>query len=62
MLNRSLCAAFAASLLLACGTPDYSTAPVQPTGGTARAFGLWTPSVRETCTKAQHDKYSTVGP
>ncbi|MEW5915249.1 MAG: hypothetical protein AB1762_02535 [Gemmatimonadota bacterium] len=49
-------------LLLGCAADDYSLSPVQPTGGTARAYGLWTPSARETCTKAQHDAYSTVGP
>jgi hypothetical protein len=25
------------------------------------AFGLWTPTARDTCTKAQHDAYSVVG-
>ncbi|HJU73835.1 MAG TPA: hypothetical protein VJ717_08820 [Gemmatimonadaceae bacterium] len=49
-------------LLLGCGVEDYALDPVQPTGGMARAYGLWTPSARETCTKAQHDSYSVVGP
>jgi len=57
---RSWCLTLAVALA-ACGSPDYSLAPVQPTGGTARAYGLWTPSARETCTKAQHDQYATVG-
>ena len=26
------------------------------------AYGLWTPTSRDTCTKAQHDAYSVVGP
>lgn len=56
------CATLAASLALACGTDDYGAGPSTPTGGVARAYGLWTPSARETCTKAAHDKYSTVGP
>ncbi len=26
------------------------------------AYGLWTPTAKDTCTKAQHDAYSVVGP
>jgi hypothetical protein len=36
--------------------PDLSSAPP------ARAFGLWTPGPNDTCTKEQHDAYSTLGP
>ena len=56
------CSSLAACVALACGTDGYGTGLPTPTGGTARAYGLWTPSARETCTKAAHDKYSTVGP
>ena len=49
-------------LVLSCG-PDMPTGPVQFTAvGDGVAFGVWTPGGTDTCTKAIHDKFSTVGP
>jgi hypothetical protein len=36
-------------------SPTLASAPP------ARAFGLWVPGPNETCTKEQHDRFSTVG-
>ncbi len=36
--------------------------PPAPAPGDSVAYGLWSPSSRDTCTKAQHDAYNAVGP
>jgi hypothetical protein len=41
------------------------TSAAPPSGGSsvdAASFGIWNPSSRDTCTKAQHDSYSVIGP
>jgi hypothetical protein len=46
-------------IVVACSENVQS--PVAPNGFSA-AYGLWTPGPNDTCTKADHDKYSVVGP
>lgn len=36
--------------------------PVLPSGRDAAAFGIWTPGPGDTCSKEQHDSFSTIGP
>ena len=49
-------------LLLSCA-PESPMAPTQLVAiGDGVAFGVWTPTGTDTCTKAIHDSYSTVGP
>jgi hypothetical protein len=49
-------------LLLACGE-DTPTAPETLVAlGDGTAFGIWTPSGTDTCSKEIHDRYSTVAP
>lgn len=59
-------ATIACPLLLvtaACDEAGGTTAPLDPASAPpARAFGTWTPGPGDTCTKEQHDAYSTVGP
>ncbi|MCU0624618.1 MAG: hypothetical protein MUF53_12270 [Gemmatimonadaceae bacterium] len=43
-------------------SPFGPTPPVIPTGQNGMAFGLWTPSRFDTCTREQHDRYSVIGP
>lgn len=42
--------------------PPETPSPPLPPGGVSRAYGLWTPGEHDTCTKAQHDAYSVIGP
>lgn len=48
-------------LMLAGCSADESVAPAEPKGF-GRAYGIWQPSARETCTKAAHDVFATLGP
>ena len=57
----TLAAAYAALMVMACDDPQYTSAPLTPIGP-ARSFGIWNPGPNETCTKADHDRYSVVGP
>jgi hypothetical protein len=41
--------------------PYFGNTPLTPLGN-AIAYGLWTPGPNDTCTKADHDRYSVVGP
>lgn len=59
--RRTFAAAFAALAIMACDDPQYTSAPLTPIGN-ARSFGIWNPGPNETCTKADHDRYSVVGP
>jgi HYR domain len=44
-------------------TVTTSTQPPPPSDdGDSSALGLWTPTSRDTCTKAQHDAYGVPGP
>jgi hypothetical protein len=58
---RTLAAAFATLAVLACDEASNAAAPLTPIGP-ARSFGIWNPGPNETCTKADHDRYSVVGP
>jgi len=52
----------AAVLLVSCDSAsDLFSAPSEATGFSV-AYGKWTPSQFDTCTKAQHDAYAVVGP
>lgn len=42
--------------------PPPPAPPPVPTTGVSSAYGLWSPGEFDTCTKAQHDAYSTTGP
>ena len=44
------------------GCLNNSTSPDLASAPPARAFGIWSPGPNETCTKEQHDVFSTVGP
>lgn len=48
-----------ALFVMSCG--DGGVGPITATGPSV-AFGLWTPGPNDTCTKADHDRYVTVGP
>ena len=51
-----------AALLVACDSAsDLFTTPTEATGLSV-AYGRWEPGPFDTCTKAQHDAYSVVGP
>jgi hypothetical protein len=50
-----------AAVSLSCETDRLFEAPGEARGS-SRAYGLWTPGPTDTCTKAQHDAYSVVGP
>jgi hypothetical protein len=52
----------AAGVLLAIAACSDSTAPDPTNAVPARAFSLWTPGTNDTCTREQHDRYSTSGP
>jgi hypothetical protein len=45
-------------LLAACESPTEHPEPLGP----SIAYSLWAPGPGDTCTKADHDRYSTVGP
>lgn len=59
--SRTLAAALCVLALVACDDAQNAAAPLTPTGP-ARSFGIWNPGPNETCTKAEHDRYSVVGP
>jgi hypothetical protein len=42
--------------------PPPTNPPPPPASGNSAAYGLWTPTTPDTCTQAQHDAYSVVGP
>lgn len=52
--------------VLAVGSCESGTTdPFNPPGtevGESRAFGIWSPTVHDTCSKEIHDSYSVVGP
>lgn len=50
------------TVLALAGCMNDATAPDLSSAPPARAFGLWTPGPNDTCTKEQHDAYSTIGP
>lgn len=52
----------AALFLVGCDTDDGFRTEVPDVVGDAVAFGIWTPSGTDTCSKAVHDQYSTIGP
>jgi hypothetical protein len=60
-LHCTLAAALGALALVACDDQPYAAAPLTPIGN-AIAYGIWTPGPNETCTQADHDRYSVVGP
>jgi hypothetical protein len=49
------------TLLSCAGSDGLGPEFVEPLGD-ARAYGLWAPGPRDSCSKAMHDGYSTVGP
>jgi hypothetical protein len=57
---RALAAALPLALL-ACDDTTPAAAPITPIGN-GTAFGIWAPGPNETCTQADHDRYSVVGP
>ena len=67
LFNDMSCPRFRAAWIVILATAlagcdaDEAVAPRTPTGF-GRAYGIWTPSPRETCTKEQHDAYSAMGP
>jgi len=44
------------------GGSSTGTGSGSGSGTNSAAMGLWTPAARDTCTQAQHDAYSVVGP
>jgi hypothetical protein len=58
---RTLAAALAALAIVACDEAQNAAAPITPIGN-AGSFGIWNPGPNETCTKADHDRYSVIGP
>ena len=60
LVTRTMAPVLLALSMSGCATD--STAPSRANATPARAFGLWNPGTSETCTKEQHDAYSTVGP
>jgi len=59
--SRTLASALVALAIVACDDPLYTRQNPTPSGP-AVSFGIWTPGPHETCTKADHDRYNTVGP
>lgn len=57
---RRLAALAVLPLLVTCETSPVD-GPITAKGPSV-AYGLWTPGPNDTCTKADHDRYSTVGP
>lgn len=52
----------AAAVLAGCGDTGYSgTGPVTETGPAVQ-YGIWVPGPNDTCTPAQHNTFSVVGP
>lgn len=60
--SRTLAAALAALAIVACDESALNPRPMLTPIGPGRSFGIWTPGPNETCTKDDHDRYSTVGP
>lgn len=58
---RTLAAALAVLAFVACTETQNAAAPITPIGN-GRSFGIWNPGPNETCTKADHDRFSTIGP
>lgn len=65
LTRRALSVTALMSVVVACSDSSSTGLdrddPVAPTGE-SRAYGLWTPSGTDTCSKEIHDSYSTVGP
>ena len=59
---RSGLAALCAAGMPASGCASEGPAGGGPTATPSQAFGLWTPSHWDSCTKDIHDRYSVVGP
>lgn len=59
MLAPAVLSPVMALFVVSCG--DGGVGPITATGPSV-AFGLWTPGPGDTCTKAIHDRYVTVGP
>ncbi len=47
--------------LSGCDAEDFPSAPTEAIGF-SKAYGIWTPGPYDTCSKAVHDSYSTIGP
>lgn len=54
--------AVASLMLVSCDSGRFSPESVPPTGEVSVAYGRWSPGPQDTCSKAIHDSYSTVGP
>jgi hypothetical protein len=52
---------WAGTLVLACSDSGGSGVPNAP-GGPSQAYGIWTPSHWDNCSKADHDRYAVIGP
>ncbi len=50
-----------ATAVLACSDQTGTGVPNAP-GGPGAAYGIWTPSPWDNCSKAMHDRYAVVGP
>jgi hypothetical protein len=61
MTNVTATATDALNKTASCTFMVMVAAPVSNSTDSA-AYGLWTPTSRDSCTKAQHDAYSVVGP
>ena len=59
-LFRRIAAILALPLMATCESNPMGEPLVAK--GPSVAFGLWSPGPNDTCTKADHDRYSTVGP
>ena len=67
MIRTVLAGALLLGAFVACTDSDDPTSPladgvIPPDASYAFAFGRWTPSGPDTCTKADHDRWVTVGP
>ncbi|HET9441331.1 MAG TPA: hypothetical protein VFO52_14235 [Longimicrobiales bacterium] len=51
----------AAAIVVATCDNSPTDGPIQPIGASV-AYSLWTPGANDTCTRQDHDRYSTVGP
>ena len=61
---RTIIAAIACGAGVACDQLDIASPRFEsvPETGVAAALGMWNPSGTDTCSKAVHDSYSTIGP
>jgi hypothetical protein len=48
--------------VVACGSDGFQGYDPPSEIGPSFQYGQWTPGPNDTCTKAQHDAYSVVGP